>query len=146
MAKFEKELNRLKEKLMTADDFSEVYDYFFDHLGENAGFIKMGKRAKNPILKKLLEMIGEQLFKEEGKVSNLLLTKISKPMTFYHGPCFINGRMGSVIFFKDIEMGMVSLVMEIGGDEVKFIRFSSLELDGSGESLFVNSPRSNTIH
>ncbi len=144
MAKFEKELATLKYMLMTADEFKDVYGYFFDHLGENSDFLKLGKRSKHPLLKKILETVGEQLFGKKVMITKLLLTKIPKHR-FYHGPCFINGKMAGVLFFEDIDMGMLSVLMSMETYTTHFVRFSSIQMESGGD-VFVCAPKSKTIH
>lgn len=146
MAKFDSEMEKLKEILLSCDDFRDVYNYFFDHLTNNPDFMKMGRKSKAPFLKSALKAIGKQLFKDEVKITRLLITKIAK-YSFYHGPCFINGIMSSVIFFKDIDMGMLSMIMPSSVGEVKFIRFSAIQMkDSGGEELFVSPMLNKTIH
>jgi|LGVE01.1.fsa_nt_gb hypothetical protein len=144
MDKFEKELLTLKDKLLTAKDFREPYQYFFDNLAENSIFLGLGKRAKNPLLKKILTIIGKELFKEDVTVTNLLLTKIRKHH-FYHGPCFIQGKMAGVIFFEDIDMGMLSIVMSLKSYETSIVRFSSVKME-SDKTIFFHPTESTTIH
>jgi hypothetical protein len=146
MAKFDSKMEKLKEILLSCDDFRDVYDYFFDHLTNHPEFMKMGRKSKDPFLKSALKAIGGQIFKEEVKITRLLITKIAK-YSFYHGPCFINGIMSSVIFFKDIDMGMISMVMPSSDGEVKFIRFSSVQMKDKPEGdLFVSPMLNKTIH
>ena len=144
MDKFKKKILTLKDKLLTANDFREPYQYFFDNLGENSIFLDCGKRAKNPLLKKVLTLIGKELFKEDVTVTNLLLVKIRKHH-FYHGPCLIQGKMAGVIFFEDIDMGMLSIVRSLKSYETSFVRFSSIKME-SNKNIFFHPTESTTIH
>ncbi|MFQ5630221.1 MAG: hypothetical protein ACE5I1_15740 [bacterium] len=62
MKPFEKELNELKSLLTTSEDFDKAYQYFLDHLGENPAFLSMGEKAEHPVLKKVLELVAQQVF------------------------------------------------------------------------------------
>ncbi len=142
--KFEKSLLTLKDMITIADDFKEIYNYFFDHLGDDLDFLDLGKRSKNPFLKQVLGVIGEQLFKEKVEITQLMLTKIPKH-SFYHGPCLMNGKMASVLFFEDIDMGLLSVVMSLGSYRTDFIRFSSIQME-NGKDVIYCAPKSKTIH
>jgi len=106
MEKFAADLARLKELLQTADDFGDIVKYFFDHLGDDPTFIKLSKPAKHPLVKKTLQHVAASLFKQEVTVTNLLLLKFGK-YPFYHGACFIQGRPVNILYFEDIDMGIV---------------------------------------
>ncbi len=146
MAKFEKELEKFKEVLVKGDNFADIYTHFLDNLGERPDFLQYGKVKKNPQLKQLMEAVAEKLFKREVEIMHLLLHKIPKT-SFFHGPCFINGKMASVFYFEDIRVGML-IVAQIDG-ETKFIRFSGMEATEDGEvagDTFVPAFRSKAIH
>ena len=48
----EEHLTKLKKLLVFEDEFSNTFNYFFDHLAETLEFMKLGKRYKSPDLKK----------------------------------------------------------------------------------------------
>ena len=106
MEKYAADLAKLKELLQTADNFGDIVKYFFDHLGDDPTFIKLSKPAKHPLVRKTLQHIAASLFKQEVTVTNLLLLKLSKSQ-FYHGACFIQGRPVNILYFEDIDMGIV---------------------------------------
>jgi len=106
MEKFAAELTKLKELLQTADDFSNIVKYFFDHLGDDPTFIDLSKPAKHPLVKKTLQHVAASLFKKDVTVTNLLLLKFGKH-PFYHGAGFVQGRPINIIYFEDIDMGLV---------------------------------------
>jgi len=123
-------LSVLKDKLITAKDFQDPWNYFFDHFGENPDFLQLGHRSHDPALKTIIEGIGEQLFKKKVKVSNFLLTEIAEH-NFFHGACFIQGRIATVLFFKDIDKGLLAISMSMGSSAVSLVRFSSLKIESS---------------
>jgi len=139
-------LDTLKEKVMTAKDFKEPINYFFDHFGENPDFIQAGKRANNPLLHNILIKVGEALFPGQNiTVTNIMLLEV-KSHQFFHGSCFIHGRITNVFFFKDIDMGMCAIVM--GGSNMMMSRFSSTYIEGNGggaRKVFV-APGSQSIN
>ncbi len=146
MAKFEKELDKFKEILVKGDNFGDIYNYFMDNFGENSDFLQYGKVKKNSMLKQIMEGVAERLFRGEVEIMHLLLYKIPKT-SFFHGPCFINGKMASVFYFEDIRVGM--LIVAQFGEETKFIRFSGMEVPKDREhtgDTFVSPYRSTAVH
>ncbi len=146
MANFEKELSTLKELLAASDDFSEINRYFYDKLAESPTFLQSCKKAKHPILKKGLKKIGERLFKEKVTLSHFLLLKARK-YPFFHGGFSMNGRMSSVFFFKDIDMGLATICTSISESEMKFVRFSCMTVKRDSDGpLFIDPTKSTSIH
>ncbi len=141
-SKYIEKLSDLKDKLLTGENFSDTYNYFFDHFGENNEFMRMSKKTKHPVIKKIISSIGEQLFKKKVDVTHMMLLKFPKS-DFYHGACFIDGKMGGIIFFQDIDMGMISIVKEY--PETLFIRFSTVQME-TGDPVTVSPFRSKMIH
>src|SRR6516165_545874 len=77
-------LETLKEKLADATDFTDVWNYFFDHFGEDLEFIDAGDRAAHPFLSAIIAQIGIELFGRKVRVEDLLLTHLPDH-AFYHG-------------------------------------------------------------
>jgi hypothetical protein len=61
---FDEQLAALKDQLVTAKQFSDVYTYFFDRLGEDPAFLEHGQREDNKFLKSVLASVGEELVKQ----------------------------------------------------------------------------------
>jgi hypothetical protein len=144
MKPFEKELNQLKNLLITSEEFDEVYRYFLDHLGENQKFLDIGEKAEHPVLTKVMELVAQQVFHKKIAISRMLLIKIPEHH-FYHGPCMLGNTMASLFFFEDIDMGLISILMALDSREVRFVRFSSMQVKGDGE-VFFTKPRNKEIH
>ncbi len=142
MVEFEQELETLKRILVTNKNFKEIYEYFLDHLGENPDFQRHGKKTKHPFLKKILTTVGRQIFHDETQVTKLVLIKIPQ-YPFYHGVCLLGGTMCSLMFFQDIEVGLLSLLMPMF--ETRFVRFSATRIESEGEVFFYPSA-SDAIH
>jgi hypothetical protein len=120
-------LENLKEKLATAKDLSEVGNYFFDHFGENSEFLDLGKPGRNEMLESFIAALGRQLCGGKCVITNMLLVQV--PNThFIHGGCFLNGRLANVIYFDDIEVGLLCLVPAQPGGKTMFSRFSGQAL------------------
>jgi hypothetical protein len=120
-------LEVLKEKLVNSKDLSVVGNYFFDHFGENPEFLDLGKPGRNAVLEAFITALGQKLCGGKCKISNLLLVHVPNTR-FIHGGCFINGRMANVIYFEDIEVGLLCLVPAKPDGQTMFSRFSGQAL------------------
>jgi len=138
-----KKLNILKEKLMTTEDFHQPWNYFFDHFGENPVFMTQGKQTENPKLKAVITSIGQKMFQheEDMTIDHLLLMEI-KEYQFIHGAAFIQGRFITVLYFKEIDMGLVAVM---GSPEISLARFTSLEVK-TDKDIFLVPSTNKTIH
>jgi len=95
-------------------------------------------------LKKILTKIGKEMFKKNINVTNLVLWEI--PMYhFLHGGCFLHGRMTSVLFFTDIEMGMAAVSTSLFRPDVVLIRFSIINMENNDEIIFFPSLKTSGI-
>ncbi|RJP29926.1 MAG: hypothetical protein C4527_10635 [Candidatus Omnitrophota bacterium] len=131
MQPYKDKLKTLQKMLISEDNFNITFKYFFEQLGEDPSFIESSKKVKNPFLKSILKAIGKQIFNEEDAVAHLMLLKLPKS-SFYHGSCFIHGRMASIIYFEDIEMGMVAIYLGgASGNEMRLVRYSSTLIEGN---------------
>jgi hypothetical protein len=139
-----KKLNTLKEKIVGAENLNEPWEYFFSNFGDNPDFLNFGSRADNFVLETVIEKIGEKLLQQDVTVSNLLLTEIPE-YQFIHGACFIHGRLMSIIFFRDIDMGLLSIVRSMNSFEISIVRFSSIQIK-TDENVFLHNPRSDINH
>src|SRR6185437_6351432 len=98
-----------------------------DHFGEDSDFLALGKPGRNEVLEAFIDALGRQLCGGKCVITNLLLVKV--PTThFIHGGCFINGRLANVIYFEDIEVGLLCLVPAKPGGQTMFSRFSAQAL------------------
>ncbi len=140
--KFQKELVGLKQMMMSGDNFKDIYNHFFDVLGENPEFIRLSKRAKHPVLKKVVGGIGEHLFKKEVTVTHFMLMKLPKTK-FYHGTCFMEGQVAGLFFFEDVDMGIFAVLT--GPPNTLFVRFSTVT-EHPGDTATLSPFRSNSIH
>lgn len=128
MEKFKDELKTLRKQLQTADNFSSIMHYFFDHMAENPDFHKLGKRSKNKLLKTVLTSVGEKIHGEGAKLTNLLLLEL-KPYRFFHGACLVNGHSMNVIYFAGIDMGLAACPNAISPGRTEYVRFTCHQVE-----------------
>ena len=106
---FLKRLDLLKAKLLTETDFRKIYNYFLDNLGEDSEFREIGKAVKRPVLKRLAAQVGKEIT-GTGRITHLILIKVPQ-YPFLHGPLFVDGCMSQLIFFEDINVGLMALAL-----------------------------------
>ena len=125
-------LETLKEKLASATRFADVLDYFLTHFGEKPEFIALGERARHPFLESLIAQIGGQIFPGNVVVSHLILTRLAEQQ-FLHGGGVINGGLATLLYFEDVQQGLLAVVMPPPTIETKLVRFSGRSLQRPSE-------------
>ncbi len=117
-------LEDLKEKLTEAETLGDIWDYFFDHFGDDPEFIALGKRKRVPLVRTILRKVAAQLFGEGAELRSLQLTVLKK-QKFAHGTCFLAGRLTSVLYFGDLGMGSLAATDQATG-MTHFVRFTKM--------------------
>jgi hypothetical protein len=125
MSGYKAKLDELKTMLVKAEDFGAVYNFFFDHVASNREFIEASQRGKNDKLKEILKLIGTEVLGKNCSLTNLLMLKIRRDNLF-HGGGFLNGCISTIIYFSDIDMGMVAINTDPGTSKMTFTRISVL--------------------
>src|SRR5205823_3820025 len=106
--------------------------YFLTHFGHQPEFIALGERTTHALLEAMLQESVRQLFRDARlRVDGLVLTRLAE-QKFVHGGLFVNGHVGSVVYFEDVHKGLLCLAA-LGG-QTHYIRFS-------GRPLPPTSPR-----
>ncbi len=135
-------LDDLKQRLTATHAFKEVWSYFFDHFGEQPEFMQLGQRTEHAQLKQIIEAIGQQALEQENVSATNFLVNHIEEYQFYHGACFMNGYMITLIYFSDIDVGMAAIASFEG--PTTFARFSCVTLD-SEQQVFL-APTSNQLN
>jgi hypothetical protein len=99
----------LKDKMIKAKDFADPCNYFLDHFGENPAFMRAGAPADAAFLKPILERIGQRLLNQAVALTVLPAAAIADHH-FLHGACLFNGKLASFFYFRDIDMGILTLL------------------------------------
>jgi hypothetical protein len=120
-------LATLKDQLLHAHDFTMVWEYFLDHFGEDPDFIALGERTQHPFLQAVLAHVGRELFQREGSVTHLLLTRLPEHQCV-HGGCTLHGKLANVLYFEDIQTGLLAVVLSLAPSETKLVRFTGRPL------------------
>jgi hypothetical protein len=92
-------LETLKDKLVHATDFSDLWRYFLDHFGEDPGFIALGDRSRDPFLEAILSQLGSRMFSGRVTLTDLLLSRLADHH-FTHGGLLLNGHLANVLYIR----------------------------------------------
>ena len=108
--------------------------YFFDHMAESEDFLNLGKRSKNKPLKTTLKAICEQVYGKDAVLTHLLILEL-KAYRFFHGGGVLNGRPLNVIYFADIDMGLVACPNAKRPDVIEYARFTCYKVDTDDDAI-----------
>jgi hypothetical protein len=120
-------LPTLQERLINAQDFSEVMNYFFDHFAENEEFMRLGRSQHSSLVETLATETATAALQERAIVRDLHLFRLPKEK-FYHGACFVNGRIANLFFFEEIMTGMMAISMGDESSEIRFARITGIRV------------------
>ena len=119
-------LQELKQKLTNDADLSDIWLFYMDHFADHLEFTDMGEPAYNEYLDAVLQKTCQQMFDRAIKISDCLLIYIA-PHHFFHGAFQIEGRIGSVIYFEDIKIGLIAVSVDYPATNVvKYSRFTEM--------------------
>lgn len=117
-------LSELKDKLATAEDLAEVWNFFFDHFGEDRAFVALGKPKRVPLVRDILRRVAKQLYGDGAQLQRLHL-KVLRDQRFAHGSCSLAGRPTTVLYFGETGMGSLASSDPATG-RTQFARFTKM--------------------
>jgi hypothetical protein len=117
-------LQELKRRLVHEKDFMKVWGFFLDEFATDLEFIKLGEPIKHHNLELAVAQIGLQMFPRDGTITMVGLIHLAD-QHLIHGNVNVAGRVGGVLFFEDIRVGLVAVSDHFPSDETKFARFST---------------------
>jgi hypothetical protein len=98
----------VKDKLLRGDDFAEVMDAIFEHLGTDLGLLERGERIDEQPLAGALVPMAEQMAGRRLRLMEMKLLQI-REHGISHGLLYFVGWLGVVLVFDDIGMGILAL-------------------------------------
>lgn len=116
-------LTALRSSLLTSDDFHAVMKRFHRDLGAETAFFEAGEPAEPGVLGPVLAKIAKRLFGPSARVELLALLRLREHL-FVHGCLATAGRLGNVIYFEDVQTGLVALAGD--NDRVECVRFCTV--------------------
>jgi hypothetical protein len=130
----EQEMATLKRKVVEEPDLKNVFDYFFDHFGEDMAFIKSGKPIRHELLLQLLPMLVRQVMTQPATVMDIMLVHVPEHQFIHGGFTLREGILGNLIYFEDIQTGVIALSRIPPTGFVQFMRFNATMLLPPGEA------------
>ena len=119
-------LQELKQKLTNDADLSDIWLFYMDHFADHPEFTELGQPTYNEYLDGVLHKICQQIFGRAIKITDFLLIYIAK-YHFFHGPFQVERRIGGVIYFQDIKIGLIAVSADSPPtDAVKYSRFTEM--------------------
>jgi hypothetical protein len=118
-------LDTLRFKIATDKVLADTFEYFFDNFGEVPEFFKVGAPVIDNFLVQLLTQIGGELFKTRKiTVRDSRMFRIEE-YNFIHGGLTMNGAVANVIYFDDIQQGILAVHRPSAQGATDFVRFSA---------------------
>jgi len=96
----------LKEKMTSEKVLSAIMVYFLDHFGEVPGFSAMGRPTQHKIVESFLEKALLSWHQAKLLPNSVRLIEIPEHH-FIHGVCMFEGGMMNVLYFDDIQTGII---------------------------------------
>ena len=119
-------LQELKQKLTDVADLSDIWSFYMDHFADKPEFTDLGEPAYNEYLDAVLHKTCQQMFDRTVKITDFFLIYIA-PYDLFHGAFQVEGRIGGVIYFEDIKIGLIAVSADYPPtDMVKYSRFSEI--------------------
>ncbi|MCC5608462.1 hypothetical protein LC612_17120 [Nostoc sp. CHAB 5834] len=131
-------LQELKRKLTNDADLSDIWLFYMDHFADKPEFTDLGEPAYNEYLNTVLQKTCQQMFGRTIKISDFLLIYIA-PYNLFHGAFQVEGRIGGMIYFEDIKIGLIAVSADYPPtNAVKYSRFT--------EVIQLSDPNGNDVY
>lgn len=117
-------LNELRTLICVAEDFADVWDFFFDHFGMDDKFIGLGETSHDEELAHIVSTVSESVIGSKVSKREVSLRYIEEHK-LAHGAFMTSGGMIAVFYFRDLDKGMVCAVTSLSGGANRLARFST---------------------
>ncbi|MBE9053530.1 hypothetical protein IQ243_24620 [Nostocales cyanobacterium LEGE 11386] len=116
----------LKQKLTIEPDLSDIWLFYMDHFADHPKFTELGEPIYNEYLNSVIQKTCQQIFGTAIRITDFLPIYIAQ-YGFFHAPFQVQRRIGGVIYFEDIKIGLIAVSADYPPtDEVKYSRFSEI--------------------
>jgi hypothetical protein len=127
-------LQRLKQAIQAESELPKISDVFWDEVAREPWFAGAGHPAENPRLRMITERVGWHVLGEAHRATSTMLIHVSEH-AFWHGCCVLDGKLGQVLYFEDIDRGLLTIAGDIGSGKTHFVRFSNVEIEIDGKTM-----------
>jgi hypothetical protein len=100
-------LATLKQHLLEATDFFDVYGYFMEHFGHRPELMTLGEPLDDATFVAVLEQIGARIVGEEGSITEPFLLRLREHQ-LVHGAFVLGTHVGTVFYFSDVDTGLAA--------------------------------------
>jgi hypothetical protein len=88
-------------------------------------FIELGEPIRDEALETTIAHVVLQMFPRDGEDIQVRLIGLAD-QGFIHGNVVVAGRVGGVLYFEDVRVGLIAVSESFPSDETKFARFSTM--------------------
>jgi len=144
-------VDQLKLLLVNSKDLSKIMAFFFDELMMKPGFIPAGTPCQGDQIPTqivgVVEAIYQERFGQDPRGSLQVISMLRLPQyKLIHGACMVNGKLGALFFFEDLDMGLLSLGGMPPDSEVLHARFQAIAMPRDNKKRGVQVDRSGYRH
>lgn len=130
-------LLELKEVLQNATDLQEPAILFWEVFASDHSFMAAGKPEAHSRLKDIIEQVATRALGSAQTAERLVLIRLAA-YQFWHGSCVLGEKMAQVIYFDDIDCGLLTILRNPLTGETQYTRFSVVKLARQGHVLAMN--------
>jgi hypothetical protein len=119
-------IDRLRELLVASKDLTEPMDYFLQHVITNPEIVRASQPAASAML---LHVILELVERHFGQELFVLAPFFLHAATYrlWHGGCHLGSYVTHVLYFDDVQTGILSIVKPQDSFSVEYLRFSVVQ-------------------
>ena len=122
-------LQYLKQVMQTEPEPPKISDAFWDEVAHEPSFASAGRPAENPRLRAMMERVGRHVLGEAYSATSTMLIHVRED-AFWHGCCVLDGKLAQILYFEDIDRGLLAIAGDIGSGTTYYVPFSSIETSG----------------
>ena len=119
----------LRDKLLHAEKFSDVWEYFLDHISDDPEFNVASHRTRSEVLEPIFDQFCSHALKAKPAHGSLLLVRYG-PNHFIHGGAMVGTMLVNVLFFEDLMTGLFSVTDPTGRRPARLSRFNAKPAPG----------------
>ena len=131
-----KKFDTLKQLLVDATDFSDVYGFFMEHFGSKSEFMAFGEPLFDAGFVKVIEQVATRVLGKKARITEPYLLRVAD-QRFIHGAFVFGKHLGNVLYFEDIEKGMAGFGGLNSRGPSELARFTLVQFPG-GKKLMLN--------